>query len=98
MKIELFHWLEGPEELELGPYAGALWIEPDCVEVDVVDEQLEERLLHLLDTPLSILGSSASGGTARRVVEPGEKDYFQALVERLARRDYRLHAAEAEES
>lgn len=97
MKLELFHWLEGPEELELGLYVGALWIDADGVEVDVVDELLEERLLQLLDAPLRLVGANSSGGTAARVVEPGDPDYPAALVERLARRDYRLHAAETEQ-
>lgn len=91
MKVDLFEWLEGPEELELGGYVGSLWIEEEGIEVSIDDPELEERILTLLDHPLTLRD------VARRVVEPGQEGYLQALVERLARKDYRLHAEEAVE-
>jgi len=95
MKVDLFHWLEGPDQLEIGPYVGSLWIEADGVEIAVDDPHLEERLLELLDAPLSQVVSTPGGGTGRRPVDLGDADYFQALVERLARKDIRLHATPA---
>lgn len=97
MKVDLYQWLEGPDQLEIGPHIGSLWIEAEGVEVAVDDPQLEERLLDLLDAPLSLAVATPGGGSGRRSVDLGDDDYFQALVERLARKDLRLHATPAAE-
>lgn len=91
MKLELYEWLEADEELIVGPHAGSVWIEAGQIEIDVPDPELENRLLTLLDEPLWLRVSAGRQASGSRAVDPGDPDFVQALSERLARRDFRLH-------
>jgi hypothetical protein len=80
------------ENLEVGDCVGELSVETCEVQVD--DAALRSRLVALLREPLTRrLAAPLTLGTAQVAVSPGEEGYTEALVERLRKRDFRLHAS-----
>ncbi len=88
----LYELLETEDSLEVGECVGELYADKEGVEILVDNPELRERLFSLLDQPLTRrLAAPHTLGTAEVAVRPGEEGYEDALVERLRKKDFRLH-------
>lgn len=89
----LYELVETEDALAVGECVGELYADPEGIEILVDDEVLRHRLARLLEQPLvRRYAAPHSLATAEVAVRPGEEGYQEALVERLRKKDFRLHA------
>lgn len=89
----LYELVETHDSLQVGECVGELYADGEGVEILVQDADLRQRLASLLEQPLQRrYAAPHTLGTAEVAVLPGDEGYREALVERLRKRDFRLHA------
>ncbi|MCD4785185.1 MAG: hypothetical protein K8T10_15320 [Candidatus Eremiobacteraeota bacterium] len=77
MHLELYQYVEGDKDAEVGEYLGYIYLDEDDVVIDIDNNELAENLEQLFSEPIQYSDGPLE---AEKEVEPYTPDFFKCVI------------------
>jgi len=77
MHLELYQYIEGDKDAEIGEYLGYIYLDEDDIVIDIDDDELAEELEQLFSEPIQYSNGPLE---EEKEVEPYTPEFFKCVI------------------